>query len=177
MIHKLPNYKIDTSGTTESIVDIQLLEIIESLDIKIVINEYKISNFFKGKFFIKRLINKIFKYKLNKKMIWNSIFWDSVKILNIKISIKKSAALTKETLESHIEKKYKKNRVQNIYYYKNILDKIKNPPLYIDGYSLNILGADTKPHNVFMLDGARRIIAHLLNGNKNINIYLISANA
>ena len=176
MTHKLPDYIIDTNGTTESIVDIQLLEIIESLNINIVINEYKISNFFKGKFFIKRLINKIFKYKLNKKMDWNNIFWDKVKILHIKTSIKKSETLIRESFESYIKNKYKRKRLRDIYYYKNILNKINSPPLYIDGGSLNILGADTNPHTIFLLDGARRLIAHLLKENKHINIYLITIN-
>ena len=50
-----------------------------------LLSQYKISNFWKGKFFIKRLINKIFKYHIKMQMVWKNDFWK-------KIVIKKGAA-------------------------------------------------------------------------------------
>ena len=44
------------------------------------IKTYKISNFWKGKYFIKKLINRIFKYKLNSSMKWNNKIWDVINI-------------------------------------------------------------------------------------------------
>ena len=43
------------------VVNIKLKKYISNIPIDIFIKEYKISNLWKGKFFIKRLINKIFK--------------------------------------------------------------------------------------------------------------------
>ena len=45
-------------------IDINLKEHITNVNINLFIKSYKISNLWKGKFFIKRLINKIFKYQL-----------------------------------------------------------------------------------------------------------------
>ena len=174
-MHKLSEYIVEKKGTTESIINIELLNIIKSFDIQILIKEYKISNFFKGKFFIKRLINKIFKYKLNKKMLWNNSFWNKVTILNIKSSIRYSDNLKNTEMASYIEKKYSEKRLDDIYYYQKKLNKM-DPPLYIDGYSLNIIGASINPNKVFMLDGSRRLIANLLNNKNHIDIYMISIN-
>ena len=55
-------------------VNIKIKSCLEELDVNEFINFYKISNFWTGKFFIKRIINKIFKYQIKKKMIWNKNF-------------------------------------------------------------------------------------------------------
>ena len=43
------------------LIDIELVNLIKIIPTDKFIKEYKISNFWTGKFFIKRLINKIFK--------------------------------------------------------------------------------------------------------------------
>ena len=48
------------------------------------------------------------------------------------------------------------------------------PPLYIDGDCLNILGANVKKSELYMLDGSRRLLANLLSKNDKTEIFLIS---
>ena len=174
-MNNLQKYIINQNGVTESIVNIQLLETIKSFDIKILLKNYRISNLFKGKFFTKRLINKIFKYKLNSKMQWSRTFWDKVCVLEIKATIKKTTDFENQNMIPHIKKISSKKRLKDIYYYQTISAKM-DPPLYIDGKSLNQIGGDTNPNVVFILDGSRRLIANLLNKKKYISIYLITIN-
>ena len=71
------------------IIDIKITNHIIDIPIDILIKEYKISNLWKGKFFIKRLINKIFKYQLNQKFRWDRNFWNKIKVSKLKIEINK----------------------------------------------------------------------------------------
>ena len=76
----LHNYNLPATGKTENILNINLLKYLQTKNTSKFVQNYKISNFWKGKYFIKRLINKIFKYKLNLRMIWDSKFWDKIDI-------------------------------------------------------------------------------------------------
>ena len=58
-----------------------------------VIQSYKISNFWKGHFFLKILINKIFKYRLQKPLKWEKNFWDIITIKSGVSEIKLSESL------------------------------------------------------------------------------------
>ena len=71
------------------IVDITLLDYITNIPIDIFIKEYKISNFWKGRFFIKRLINKIFKHQLNQQIRCDKIFWNKIKEIKFTTEINK----------------------------------------------------------------------------------------
>tara|TARA_A100001011_G_scaffold400672_1_gene517450 strand:+ start:4899 stop:5426 length:528 start_codon:yes stop_codon:yes gene_type:complete len=171
-MHRISKYIADTSGPTERILDIQLLRIIEEIPSKKLIKNYKISRFFKGKFFIKRLINKIFKYKINQKMQWSSDFWDRIVVLNIETSINRKTDLSNNDIKHYIKETNSKKRIKDIYRYKKL--GVISPPLYIDGYSLNTIGAKIEKNRIFMLDGSRRLTATLLNRTPKNNIYLIS---
>ena len=65
----------------------KIIEIVDKLGIDEFAKNYKISNFLKGKFFIKRLINKVFKYQLKSSITWNKYFWDKKNIFLVNISI------------------------------------------------------------------------------------------
>jgi len=52
----MSKYKTSQLGTTESIITITNVVIHKKIDFNSFIKNYKISNFFKGKYFIKRLI-------------------------------------------------------------------------------------------------------------------------
>ena len=47
------------------------------------------------------------------------------------------------------------------------------PPLYTSGSVLNYIGADINPKDIYMLDGARRIVAWALNHRRAIPVYLL----
>ena len=65
-----PNGKVAVSILLKNQIDI--------IDNKEFFKNYKISNFFKGKFFIKRLIKKIFKHQLKSDMFWDFDFWKKI---------------------------------------------------------------------------------------------------
>ena len=137
-----------------------------SLDL---LRQYKISNFWKGKFFIKRLINKIFKYHIKTQMIWKNDFWE-------KIIIKKGAANIDsfETLSESIEKKISSKRYKDIKHYEKLIsnDNDLDPLLFISGKAVSYLGAEILDKDFFILDGTRRLIAHALS-NKSPDILII----
>ena len=54
------NYSIDKTGITESNLEINLISNLNRVNVNSFIKRYKVSNFFKGKYFLKRLIKKIF---------------------------------------------------------------------------------------------------------------------
>ena len=76
------------SGETESLISINIIDQYSNeLELYTFIKNYKISNFFKGKFFIVRLIKKIFRYKLTTKFAWQKKFWDKINITCVNASI------------------------------------------------------------------------------------------
>ena len=176
-MNSLSRYNLYKTGKTESIIHMNLVENKELMQTKEFIKKYKISNYFKGKFFIKRLIKKIFKYKLKTEFIWNKNFWNHIYIYKIDSIIKYNNFDNKYNLEKFISNNFDKKRLKDIYFYK---DLIKNNvfvdyPLFIDDKALSLLLDNNKSdYTIYMLDGARRIIASLLNNNSKQTIYLIT---
>ena len=136
---------------------------------KEILKKYKISNFWKGNFFLKRLINKIFKYQLNKPLKWDQKFWDIIYVMGgvSKIEIP-------DSLESLIKERTLTKRFQDIKKYQNLINNNIDigPLLYITGGAINYLGGNVKKDELFILDGSRRLIANILN-KKNPKILLI----
>lgn len=134
-----------------------------------LLSQYKISNFWKGKFFIKRLINKIFKYHINTQMLWKNDFWK-------KIVIKKGAANIDsfETLSESVEKKIPIKRYKDIKHYEKLIsnDNYLGPLLFISAKAITYLGGRAINRDFFILDGSRRLIAHALS-NKRPDILII----
>jgi len=132
------------------------------LDIKKFISNYKISNFFKGKFFIKRLIKKIFKYQLEQKCVWKNNFWNNICIYKAKIIIMHN--MDKSSLKDYIEKNTDRGRLKDIYKYQEYLinGNTLASPLYITNRCLHYLGGKGDLDEVFILDGSRRLVANLL---------------
>ena len=170
-------FNLDSSGNTEEIIDLELLNINNVINVNHFVKNYKISNFFRGKFFIKRLINKVFKYKLKKSIIWDDDFWEKVEIINYKAFICFSKKINSlDEFENDLNKNFTSKRIKKIsdikkMYKKNVeLDF----PLFISGDCLNILGANTINNSLYMLDGSRRCISYVLNEINDINIYLMT---
>ena len=171
------NYSIDKTGITESNLEINLISNLNRVNVNSFIKRYKVSNFFKGKYFLKRLIKKIFKYKIKKNMIWIDSFWDDVNIYIIESKIQfLSPNNNDQAMKDYIKLHFSKKRLKDIFKYKNMLEKniSLDYPLFIDGYSLNMLGSNSNNKKLFMLDGSRRIIASLLCKKQVQKIYLIS---
>ena len=140
------------------------------------INTYKISNFWKGKFFIKKLIKRVFKYRLNHPIKWNSKFWRMIKIYKLKYNYTLPESIQNlDELYLELSKADTKKRFDDIKKYKELIKKDVNLnyPLFISGKVLNILGADTHDNDIYFLDGTRRLLANILNDNKNNKALII----
>jgi len=167
-------FNLVKKGNTEALINFKLNNPFDEIPIDKFIRQYKISNFFKGSFFIKRLINKIFKYKINKQVIWTSNFWETVSVLKYKASITHNSNDLISFIEE-VNKNYSNRRIKKIYSLKKIIKDNNNIeyPLFISGDCLNLINANVSNDSIYMLDGSRRIIAYLLNDISNINVYLL----
>jgi len=175
-MNNLNKYKLNNSGKTESIIKLELLNNIELINVNAFIKNYKISNFFKGFFFVKRLIKKIFKYKLKVKMTWDIKFWEKIKICIYEVKITYSNSNKNNIkLVDYLKNNFNSKRLKDINNYQEQLNKNINLdfPLLIDSKSLSMLGANVSENQLFILDGSRRIIANLLNNKKKVKIYII----
>ena len=150
-------------------LEIEILSIIENIDLNKFLKTYKISNLWNGKFFIKRIIKKIFKYQLSSNIKWNNNFWDLITVSLVSIDIKVNTNNLITQLENYANKK----RYDDIKKYKKLLlKKDMGNPLYITGKALNLIGAKIKNDDIYILDGSRRLVANILNHSKP-NILLI----
>ena len=115
-MNEFQDFYLPTMGTTENIVTIKLVNYLHTKNIIEFVKNYKISNFWKGKYFIKRLINKVFKYKLKENMSWNKNFWDHIQIQLIEAKI-----LLKENIEhNNLISNYSQKRQVSILKYKTL---------------------------------------------------------
>ena len=160
---------------TKSSDDFITLDLVVNEDIDIstneFISEYKISNLWKGKFFIKKLIKRIFKYRLKSPMIWDSNIWDIMKIYELKYDYKFPDSINSvDELYSELSESDTKKRFNDINKYKELIKEgvDLNLPLFISGKALNFIGGNVDDNAIYFLDGTRRLLANILNGgNKN----------
>ena len=168
-------------GLTEKIVSLQPFEIIETMyETKTFIKNYKISRFTNNFFSIKRLIHKIFDEKLKCSIKWNDKIWNETKIilLNCTTDIIKNEASIQyiKSIKTHSKKStINQKRLTDINkFVKKINQGIHlDYPLYISGAILNKIGSSTDPHEIFMIDGARRLLANAICEKKIIKIWLL----
>ncbi len=159
---KKNNYKFSETliRSTKVEIDISLIHTNSSIPLNRFIKIYKISNFWIGKFFIKRLIKKVFKYKINKKIIWDNEFWNKIRIdiYDSKISNRNN------NLIDDVKMQMTPNRLKDVNKYKQLIDKEVDIgcPLYISSQSLNFLGGSIIEDNIYILDGSRRLTAYAL---------------
>ena len=171
----IENLVFDKGGRTEAIVAIQPTAAISEIPSKLLVKEYKIGRYFSGKFFVRRLIRKIFKYKLTQQLRWKKTFWENLKIYKVQCSLTHNELQTLGlTIENYIQIHFNPKRVESIVKYQRLLSSGHqfDYPLYITGKALNYLGGTVETDRLYMLDGARRIIARLLNKENPIMIYI-----
>ena len=157
------------AGNTEKLVSVTPVEHIKTiLDSKIFIKNYNFSRICNSYSSTKRLINKIFTQKLKCPIEWNNNFWIDTKIILLKCTINfidndNSIGILKN------------NRIKNVNkYVKKISQDVDlGNPLYISGDVLNMIGGSINPYEMYMIDGARRLLANALCKQKFIKIWLI----
>jgi len=144
-------------------ISINFIKLIKNIDAPFFLKTYKISNIFFGKFFMKRLINKVFKYQLNHRYKWIDDFWRKVKIQLIDTQIILDSDLS--IISRNYQKYSNKKRLKDINKYRLLLNKNYDlgSPLFISGSCINYLGGNVKNNDIFMLDGSRRLYAYILN--------------
>lgn len=148
-------------------IDISLTGKLDSHNPSEFISNYKISKFFKGKFFIKRLIKKIFKHKINTKIRWNKSIWDSIIINDYFtkiIFLDSNLPFNLDEIKASIIKDITDKRLKDIKkYQKLILNEVDiGLPLFITGRVLNLLGGDESNDDIYILDGSRRLVSNIL---------------
>ena len=156
-------------------VNITLHEQIKIITTKQFLKNYKISNFFKSKFFIKRLLKKIFKYHIKQQMYWKNDFWDKITLHVFKTHINLNNIKNIDDFEKKITDKTLTKRLNDIKKYQKKINSGNNnlgEPLFITSNALNYIGARDINNSVYILDGSRRIIANILN-TVNPNILII----
>jgi len=165
---------------TKSSNDFIRLNLVVNEDIAISTNEfistYKISNLWKGKFFIKKLIKRIFKYRLKSPIIWNNNIWDIMKIYELKYDYKFPDNINSvDELYSELSKGDTKKRFNDINKYKELIKEgiDLNLPLFISGKALNFIGGNVDDNAIYFLDGTRRLLANILNGGSKNKAVLI----
>ena len=100
----IENLVFDKGGRTEAIVAIQPTAAISEIPSKLLVKEYKIGRYFSGKFFVRRLIRKIFKYKLTQQLRWKKTFWENLKIYKVQCSLNHDELQTQGlTIENYIQ--------------------------------------------------------------------------
>ena len=142
-----------------------------------LLNAYVVSNMWRGKFFIKKLIKRLFKYRVNGSFNWDKNFWKLICIENLEYQYKLPNDINNlDELKQRLIKKTTKNRMNDIVKYQQLLrDGINiNVPLFITGEVLNHLGAEANSSEIYFLDGSRRLLANILNNNLHNKALLIN---
>ena len=164
-------------GNSSPIVLINLNKVVLTKDIVTFLSFYHFSKFKRGKYFLKRLLNRIFSKQLNENMLWDSNFWDIIQIDKMEAKIKYNNPDTSEIILDYLNISQSRRRIDNIMNYKSLLDDGVDlgHPLYITRDCLNTLGyISKKSDDLFIVDGARRFWANLLNEKGSMHIWLIS---
>jgi hypothetical protein len=163
-------------GLKHPAVSIVLCETISTETIKQFLSHYKFSFLKGGKFFLKRLIKRVFENKSNSKFIWNNSFWDNNVIHKMTSKIQYVNGIHILTIEQRLSTFQNKRRMKDILCYKKkISENIElGSPIYIKGNSLNALGGDFPANSLYQIDGSRRLMANILNQKQKLDIWLIS---
>ena len=171
---KIKKFNQVITPDAKCVINIELINNAIIIDNEQFLSTYKISKIFKGKYFIKRLIKKIFKYQLNTKLVWDNCFWEKISIIQSNTKINYINPNSYDDLYRELFNSTKSSRMSDIQKYKNLIisEVDLSHPLYISAGALNCLGADLNDSEVFILDGSRRLVASIL-ANVNPNILLI----
>ena len=173
------------AGNTEKYINLKPVKILEGLISSYnCLKHYTIHNFGKGfeaaEFILKHIVN----YKLDgsfqiKKDLWHKTV--SVKLQCEVLSVKNTQSFfeLKPTTAEDIDPDFAATegpcRLADIYAYAEKFSRGEDVchPLYVTGEVLNYIGANIDQNMIFMMDGARRVVAAALTHQPIINVYLL----
>ena len=163
-------------GNKTPLISISVDNIIKSENINQFLTHYKFSKWKKGRFFLKRLIKKVFKKRSLTGFSWDNNFWGNIVIHKMESKIQYNSKLIPAEIEASLNSSQSSRRMKNILNYKlSISNNIDmGSPLYIKGSCINALGGDVPENALYQLDGSRRLMAYLLNETSQLNIWIIS---
>ena len=86
------NLKFNTSVTGIKGYELHLenIKFIKNIDVNYFLKNYKISNIWRGKWFIKKLIHRIFKRRIHQEMQWEESLWDRIEVNLIEATVQKN---------------------------------------------------------------------------------------
>ena len=109
-------------------------------------------------------------------MQWNRNFWELIKVYELKYTYTLPGSIQSlDELYLELSRGDTKKRFDDIKKYRELIKKgiNLNYPLFISGKVLNLLGADIHGNDIYFLDGTRRLLANILNDNKNNKALII----
>jgi hypothetical protein len=163
-------------GLKHPAVSIVLCEIISTEAIKEFLSHYKFSKLKSGKFFLRRLIKRVFNNKSDSSFVWDNSFWEDNAIYKVASKVHYHNNIQVLSIEQKLATSQNERRMKDILQYKKkVSEKIDlGSPIYIQGASLNTLGGDFPINSLYQIDGSRRLMAYILNEKQKIDIWLIS---
>ena len=152
------------------IITLKLGKEICTEEINKFLQHYQFSKLKRGRFFFKRLIKKIIIKKHFSQIAINSDFWKKNEVKLVQILIKYNGNNAIEMVKKSLSSNQGGRRINNIEKYETL---IKNNtdlgfPLYIQRECLDVNGPPIQ------LDGARRLMANVLNKKETYHIWLIT---
>ncbi|BET59406.1 glycosyltransferase [Geobacter sp. 60473] len=183
-IHGAP-YMQPPAGTTEQFIDVKPVGILDHpSSCYQALRDYEIHGFGKGFDAVRGIVAHIFANKLETPLAWDNGIWGRCLVVNLACELRDTR--TGETFDvlrpagiSDISPDFARlegsSRVSDIERYAQTLASGSVPPptLYVSGKVLNLLGGQVNDTDIFMIDGARRLVALALNHRRHAVISLI----
>jgi hypothetical protein len=149
-----------------------------------LLSDYLIRDFGKGIPAAEQIIRIIFRRKFQKQIDSPFHFWNNLVAVTVTCELhsvttglrfEQTKPQTLEDIDPELERKMEEERKQDVRRYTEQIKKGQNlgNPLYISGQILNLLGAGTDEKAIYMMDGARRIMAGALTHQRYIDIILL----
>ena len=157
-------------------ISIVLCEIISTVAITEFLSHYKFSKLKSGKFFLRRLIKRVFNNKSDSIFVWDNSFWENNVIYKVASKVQYHNDIRVLSIEQKLAASQNDRRMRDILQYKKIISENIELgfPIYIQGSSLNVLGGDFPNNSLYQIDGSRRLMAYILNEKQKLDIWLIS---
>ena len=157
-------------GNKTPVITLKLGKEIRIEEIDKFLQHYQFSKLKRGRFFLKRLIKKIIIKKHFSQIAINSNFWKKNEVKLVQILIKYNGNNAIEMVKKSLSSNQGGRRINNIEKYAKL---VKNNidlgfPLYIQRECLDVNGPPIQ------LDGARRLMANVLNKKETYHIWLIT---